>query len=907
MNGGVLTGLRARLLGWLTLRTLLLLAGLAAAAAIGYLLLDAAIDLSDDSRAFAPWTLGILALLICATGLVNLQRLSDLRVAKRFESLETSLGNRLTNAVQLSVKKGESHVEEFLREEAVALGKKSAANLKTWHVARQGIQIAFVVCLVSAGVWIFVLSSAREMFDAVAPRFLDPRGDHPPYSRLKIQVTPKNAEVLYGSQLEIKATARGKPADKLWLVAKTGTNQTRTLMFLAPDKSFFQTLANLREPTEFFVTDGAARSFRYPIKIRYTPQITLVEVTTEFPAYTSKPVRTGKLTEEIQALPEGTKISFRVASNRPLKEGALELTPVLGGKKSSVRLQPGGQSNIVSGSFTLNEPTLFNISVSDVGGLSSGETRKGRFNISPDERPHLFVLEPGRDAVATPTIAIPVHVQATDDYAVSRVVWLRGFNRSIERPFNMKVALKNGPQSVDASGSFALNKLGVRPGDVIEYYFEAADNYPKGPNLTLSKLYRLQIISEEQYQQILRQAAARKALFEPYFQLNAWLRRMAEHARNLESKADSSASADKKSLADDAKDLADDLEKFQEELGKLLDEALMFDVEKAFRETLVAQHTQVGQMANMLKQLAANGQVTSDKLKEITDQLNAMSATDEEDVDQPAQQIATVARLMARADTFVKLAQQEATIARLLQRFNEQTNGLSRVEQMELQELAHQQRRVQEEMRKLLSALDDSLAELPADAQYDPLRTDVTNFVAAVAEAKIEQDLGDASKVLADLDASTGFILAKSAAEKMDKLIGKCNGMQQQGKQCMRFKPKLQNAMGNTLEQILAAMGAGNNGSGQNGFSMFNDDVGLYGPNAERAGQQTGGRGSKPGSGGRRTERVASDNNDPGVKGPDAPGRVRLQPDAKFPLRYRDLVGDYFRAIAESEAEGEKP
>ncbi|HXR08409.1 MAG TPA: hypothetical protein VN765_13815 [Candidatus Acidoferrum sp.] len=33
-------------------------------------------------------------------------------------------------------------------------------------------------------------------------------------------------------------------------------------------------------------------------------------------------------------------------------------------------------------------------------------------------------------------------------------------------------------------------------------------------------------------------------------------------------------------------------------------------------------------------------------------------------------------------------------------------------------------------------------------------------------------------------------------------------------------------------------------------------------------------------------------------------GRVRLQPDAKFPLRYRDLVGEYFRAVAESQKEG---
>ena len=38
----------------------------------------------------------------------------------------------------------------------------------------------------------------------------------------------------------------------------------------------------------------------------------------------------------------------------------------------------------------------------------------------------------------------------------------------------------------------------------------------------------------------------------------------------------------------------------------------------------------------------------------------------------------------------------------------------------------------------------------------------------------------------------------------------------------------------------------------------------------------------------------------------ETPGRVRLQPDAKFPLQYRELVGEYFRVMAESGKEGGK-
>jgi hypothetical protein len=688
-------------------------------------------------------------------------------------------------------------------------------------------------------------------------------------------------------------------------VAKSGTNVMRTIMFLAPDKTFFQTLANLREPAEYFVTAERARSHRFPIGIRYTPQITLVEVTTTFPQYTGKPQRTAKLSEEPQALPEDTKVSFRVASNRPLKSGQLTLTPVLGGKLAQIPLKPEGQNNIVSGGFTLTEPLVFSVSVRDVNDLESADPRQGRFNILPDERPRLFVLEPGRDAVATPSIRVPVRVEATDDYGITRVVWLRGLNRSIERPFNMKLVLKSGPQSVEATGSFDFDKLGLRPGDVIEYYFEAADNYPKGPNLALSRLYKIQIISQEQYEAILRQAAARKALFEPYFALDAWLRRLAERARSLEKQAESGLEADSQAAAKEAGTLTGDLAKYESELGKLLQQATLFDIEQAFRNTLVAQHTLVGQVRKKLASSLGSGQLDLKELAEAVQELSQLAQTEDEDVGQPAQQIAAVAHLLARADTFVKLAQQQATVAQMLRRFADKNGGLSRVEQVEMEELAYQQRRIQEGLHALLGSLPELLAKIPDEPQYAPLRADVNNFIKAVAEATIEEDLKENGRNLNALDGKSGYVLAEQVAQKMDKLIAKCAGLQEKGKSCLRFKPNVQQALGNTLQQILAAMGAntGNGQGGRDGYALFNDDIALYGPNVELAGEQAGGRGETGQAAARRVERVTGDTRDAALKEVAIPGRVRLQPDAKFPLRYRDLVGEYFRVIAESQTE----
>ena len=906
MSFGILHGLRRRLTGWLSLRTALFGLGLLAGAALVAVFLDAALDLSEQARVLAPWLLLSLALAVLVWGLWTWRSFREEKLALYFERAQPGLGNQLINAVQLSKGAGSTAAQEFLRLEAIALGTKAASKVNVWPAVKSGVTLTAGFFGAALMGWVALAVFGQGVLRMVTPRFLDPHGDHPPYSRLEIEVTPRAAEVIYGGQLEIRAKVRPTTADKLWLVSGSRGNQSRVIMFLAPDKSFFQTLANVREPVEYFVTDGRARSHRFPIRIRYTPQITLVEVATVFPDYTGKGTRTARLSEEPQALPEETKVTFRVVSNRPLQSGELTLTPTLGGAAQQVALTPElQQSNIVSGGFVLTQAVAFSLSVRDVDRLQSQEPRQGRFNILPDEKPRLFVLEPGRDAVATPSIKVPFRVEATDDYGVSRVAWLRGFNRSIERPFNMKLTLKAGPQSVEGASALDFGQLGVRPGDVIDYYFEAADNYPKGPNLALSRPFKLQIISDEQYQLILRQAAARKALFEPYFTLDAMLRRLAERARNLEKRAREAPEADRPALTKEAQQLAKDLAHYESELGKLFKEPNLFDVEQAFRNTLTAQHSRAGQIRKNLEEALSGGNLDPKRLADAAEQLSQMSQAENEDVGQPAGQIAAVAQLLARANTFVKLTQQQAALAQMLRRFEEQTNALSRIEEMEMQELAYQQRRVEEGLRSWLASLPEMLAKVPDEEQYAPLRADVENFIKAVADAQIEQDLAQNCRNLEVLNGKSGYQLAQEAAEKMDALISKCSGLPGKAKMCMRFKPSLQQSLGNTLEQILAAMGAkpGDGQGGPDGYGLFNDDVALYGPNVELAGSQAGGRGQTGEAPSRGSAQISGPSRDNTLPQPAVAARARLQPDARFPLRYRELVGEYFKVIAESEAE----
>ena len=87
----------------------------------------------------------------------------------------------------------------------------------------------------------------------------------------------------------------------------------------------------------------------------------------------------------------------------------------------------------------------------------------------------------------------------------------------------------------------------------------------------------------------------------------------------------------------------------------------------------------------------------------------------------------------------------DAPLAEMLRRFADKNGSLSRIEQIEMEELSYQQRRIQEGLHSMLGSLPELMASIPDEPQYAPLLADVNRFIKAVAEAKIEEDLNDES------------------------------------------------------------------------------------------------------------------------------------------------------------------
>jgi len=914
--------LRARLARLLGLRVLLALWAALALAILVAVLADALLALPEALRLQTPWFLALVGVTVLLSGAIALRRLTDVRVARACEIRHPSLGTVLTNAVQLARQPGATPVEEHLRRVAVAYGNLVGAGLSVWPVARRAVLRLASAAGAVAIIWIAAPLLFPDLLGTVLPRLFDPRGDHPPFSRVRIRVAPEGTEVLYGGHCEIIATCRGAPVEKLFLVAESGGDVARTLMFRRSDGTYAQVLANLREETRYFATDGQARSRKHTISIRYTPQITHVAIDLTFPEYTGLPPRSFELRDAPIQVPRRTRVAFRASSNRPLSGGSIALTPLLGGDLSEIPMAPAGEGEIsAAGAFSAAESVAFTLNVIDVDGLVSAEPRKGRIEIVPDRRPQLAVLEPRQTAVATPNVAIPLHVRAEDDYGIQEILWFRGLNQSVERAAPLALGRGADPnekkvsKTAEVRGRLDLAELGVRPGDKIEYFFEAVDNDPDGPNVTTSSIHTLEIISEEEYAALLRNRAAREDLLERYAALANHLRRLLEktetlrdRAREMEAKG-APSDAEREALGRESGDLRRALDQYAGALARALAAREHLPIESAFRKNLREQEEQLERLERLIEpedpSKGEESPLSAEKLEALAEALAGMQGGMEEEVARPARHLASVARLLARADEFVRLTLRQKEIVQLLRRFRDQEEPLSRVQEMEVRDLADAERRVREGLQRFMEEVPALAKAIPEEKEYDKLRATIDRFIEAVREAKIDEDLAGSADKLAALDGRGGFPPAESAYKKMDALVAKCEGMPKEGgdSMCLCFQPSLSSMLSESLAQLLAAMQSmGSSGSGGEGVGLLGQDVGIYGPDVQLAGAGRGGP-EGPSASLRSPEREGLLTGTPESEEPadTGPGRVKLQRDVRFPLRYRKLIGEYFRVIAESQ------
>lgn len=768
-------------------------------------------------------------------------------VARMVESGNPELGNDLLNAIDFSsrVRPGVAQsVSADLMQAEIDQAVRNAARVRNLQPLRpeslKRDQKSLTVTVLIALFFSFLF------FDAIwtiAPRFLNPAGDYPPYSPTQLTIEPAGASVDYGDDLIVRAIARGPQPEAMSLVTERadGTIINELPMFSGGDGNYRQTIEDIREEFTYYVKIPDTRSRKQQLQLTRTPRIESVYASYAPPEYAGQRKLNRVLDEPLVKGLAGTQVTLTLTSNRPLKTGQIQI----GDQK--VPLAPDSEKS-VAGTFTLDQPGEFIATITDVDGFAADQSYKGRIEITPDNKPEIVIVSPGMDSYAIPDAKIPLVIEATDDLGVGRIDLFRAHNGSEDA----KKAIYT-PQERETFASLIetldLADLGVKPGDMIDYYATVSDTRPGGANSAASSSFRLMIISKEDYAQFMQSQMTAEDLTEKYNAILEKMEQLADEQEQLRKEteelqkqlgASGEPSPDNAAKAEELKQrqeaLASKTAEAAEQLQKSADAPAVFDIEKDYKKELAQMAERLRQASETMKtgaeQLAQAGQQGQDpsaqqqaaqnalaSQQQSLDQMGMNTEQFQQGIQQANQDLERMDRLMGNVEEFKYLYSLQSAAERQARSFRENPSP-SLDDQVRLKEIAAEQAAIREQLAELKAKFREDAKAVEKD--YPKVAQDAKDIADQIEKRAIEQTMSGAEGQLNEGRGREGHEKTRSAKNEMEGMISQCESTGGQGGECeQRLRISMQSKgmnLGNTMEQMGQRFGQGSTmgqGSGQ--------------------------------------------------------------------------------------------
>lgn len=469
---------------------------------------DAMVGFSEGTR----WTLLLFA---TATAGVLLARqftracraATALRLADAADRRDPSRST-LKSAVGLmtnSARPNEKPLTSGLRELALIQSSEAARSVQPVAVfTADAVRRPLRRLLVASFLAVAIAVAMPRLVGTELLRFLDPRGDHPPFSTLTFNVRPGVADIAVGDGIAVVARLSERVEGvELFTRDAQGVEQ-RSPMFHRNDGHWTATLADLRQPIDYWVSARGARSHRQAVRIKTAPTIRAIEFTVTPPAYTRLPSASHRGTATSITALVGSRVDVRVVGDRPLNGGTI----------AGIASAPLARSNepaVVLGGFVVERQGLLSISVIATDGVLCHEPISCAVVITPDRAPTVQMMSPPTVSYATPDATIDVVVEAEDDLGVGRLELLRSLNGSVPMPVKLNTTTR---PSIVSRSPFAISGLGLRAGDTLRLSAHAVDENPRGPSQDESDTHVIHIVDRATLNDIIRRAedeAARRA------------------------------------------------------------------------------------------------------------------------------------------------------------------------------------------------------------------------------------------------------------------------------------------------------------------------------------------------------------------------------------------------------------
>lgn len=615
--------------------------------------------------------IGIAVLFLTALVIANRRR-SHEHIAKVLQDRAPHLGTKLLNALQLSQQASDEKVSPLTRELAAGAVAGYASDLEKANLREYGGTGATRVALKRAGLGVLAFAGlfgiSWDIASTVWPRFIDPYGDHPPFSFTRLEITEPTTDgtiVVYGQSITVSVQARGHEPGEVFISfhpAERPAEEKTMPLFSKGSGKFSQQIEQVK--SDLVVTahtkDKRSISQKRHIGVQKVPQMEKAFVKTTLPAYTGKrPAESPFAFKALRAL-NGSELTFRIQSNRPLKSGTIEFAAP---DKEPVRNAMAAVSeHEVSGSLKATESGKLRFGFTDIDGIGAQGEWEAPLTVLKDLSPEVRIVEPGQDGFVTEEYRLKVAVESSDDFGVKTVRFHRALNGKYGEPIvetitdvqtNLQRAFAfalvpgytetqtgavdktSNRSSLDALLEFNSTSpkpppkleageqlVKVNAGDKLSFFVEVIDSAPE-PQLARSPVLTLTVITTEDYNNFLRERLDMADISEKYTELFNELHELVEQQKALADAAEKAreklaSATDKEAAQRKLDELLAKQNELNQKLGKLaqnMEEFVrdepVYDLEEELAETLqkkaeeIRESTKANDDAN--KALAENG------------------------------------------------------------------------------------------------------------------------------------------------------------------------------------------------------------------------------------------------------------------------------------------------------------
>ncbi len=917
-------------------------------------LLDVFLHLGPGSRLLL---VGILWL-ACLVGLgwsyyVSHVRRNQLeRIARVLETRDPALGSRLINILQLESQTNDPALSDLTRQMAQrAIGgyAEELRGIDFQRLAKSGrvagdikraalAGLAFAVLLVA-----FYKVSVTEIL-----RFADPWGDHPPYSftRLEIQEPGETgARIVYNKNLVVKVKHSGHRPGEVFLTYHPPLHPEQAVtvpMFDKGSLGYYQEIANVKSDLVFFAhtRDRNTLSKKRSLQVLLTPKLEKALVRITPPAYTGLKAEEMPFDfKNVKAL-ANSQVRFRLESNRPLREGTLQVIKSAS-EIERIPLTWDGE-NAVSGAFAARDSAQLKFDLVDVDGIASEDNWQGTLTVTHDLPPEIHITSPNKDCFVAFNFKTEAQIEANDDYGLKMVRIHRALNQVYSAP--KVIAYDKIVRNTRESLQFAFADLGVKPGDVISLFAEAIDTAPDS-HLARSETVNLTVISEEDYNAFLREQNDISDIEGKYTelldQLNDQVTEQKDLGQAAEELRDKIAQADEKQkaalqqsldkLLSKQSELNRKLQKTADQMDKFVRDKPLYDVEADFQKMLqeraqdirnstaandkaaqeVAQRSSLPSGQRQLDQ-----QMAQDLKKASDEQLAKLGGVEQQaqkDIGQTMQDMSRTQEVLKDFNRFKDLHQTQQALSEQTRAYN-RAGQLSREDQLALKDIAATEKDVADQLHEL----EQKLRTDSKDAQqlFPKTAQSAKDLADKMKDSRMKPLADQATDKMLAGEGESSFQLSDRLRSEMEKLFGECQSQGGQQQEELDTYLQLQRGMnpGRSFAQMMQShkfgsgqsqgmgTGTGTGARGTSGFAvMQGPNVGVLGNESfvsKGEARQSGGNGRsqeklKPGS------EMVNFNKADAAKGIKPVNRKSeaVTPESTVD-EYSDIVDQYFKKIS---------